>query len=154
MIKKPGKIILWIIAIFAVIQLIPIDRANPPVDPEKDFIQVMSTPPKISGLLKRACYDCHTYETKYPRYAYIAPVSWSVKHHINEGREHANFSIWGKYNQDLKKNMLEKAVASIDSRKMPIPGYIVYHPEADLSEVERQMLIKYFTELLKTEAYR
>src|SRR5690606_32141370 len=75
MIKKTGKIILWVIAIFAAIQLIPIDRANPPVDPEKDFIQVMNTPPKISGLLKRACYDCHSFETEYPRYAYVAPRS-------------------------------------------------------------------------------
>lgn len=153
MIKKTGKTILGVIAIFAAIQLIPIDRTNPPVDPEKDFIQVMNTPPKISGLLKRACYDCHSFETKYPRYAYVAPVSWSVKHHINEGREHANFSIWENYNQDLKKNMLEKAAQNIDSRKMPIPGYIVYHPEANLSEAERQLLINYFKELLESETY-
>src|SRR5690606_40576664 len=120
---------------------------------EKYFIKVMYTSPIISVFLKRACYVCLSFETEYPRYSYVAPVSWSVKHNINEGRDHANFSIWENYNQDLKKNILEEAAQNIDSRKMPIPGYIVYHPEANLSEAERQLLINYFKELLESETY-
>jgi hypothetical protein len=71
-----------------------------------NFVDARKSPEKIRTLLKNACYDCHSNETVYPKYAFIAPVSWSVKSHVNEGREHLNFSVWGTYNKDLKENML------------------------------------------------
>jgi hypothetical protein len=36
---------------------------------------------------------------------------------------------------------------------MPMPGYIVYHKEANLSEAERALLVQYFEEMLKTKTY-
>ncbi|RLJ34505.1 heme-binding protein [Chryseobacterium sp. 7] len=151
--KTAKKIIFWILVGFALIQFFPIDRTNQPVDAAKNFVSAKKTPEKIANLLKNACYDCHSNETVYPKYAYIAPVSWSVKSHINEGREHINFSIWETYNKDLKQNMLSKSIQTIQSKAMPMPGYIVYHKEANLSEAERALLIQYFEEMLKTKTY-
>ncbi|WKS96148.1 heme-binding domain-containing protein [Riemerella columbina] len=145
--KKILKISLWILLGFGLIQLIPIDRTNPPVDAKVDFVKVMQTPSQIEILLKKSCYDCHSYETHYPRYAYVAPVSWVVKHHINEGRAHLNFSIWGTYNEYLKKGALEHAVETLQRSDMPLPGYVAQHPEAKLSAKERQALIDYFQQL-------
>ena len=143
------KILLWSVVVFVLIQFIPVNRTNPSIKSSQNFVNVEKTPQKISEILKNSCYDCHSFETKYPKYAYVAPISWSVKHHINEGREHANFSIWTTYNSDLKKNILEKAVSTLQDGKMPMPGYVAQHPEAKLSAAERKILINYFEEVLK-----
>ncbi len=147
------KIIFWSLVGFALIQFIPVDRENKPVDHAANFTDIHKTPEKIGSLLKSACYDCHSNETVYPKYAYIAPVSWSVKSHINEGREHLNFSVWATYNKDLKANMLKNSIQSLQNKTMPMPGYIVYHDEANLSEAERTLLINYFEEIFNSKNY-
>src|ERR1700750_880468 len=100
--KTVKKVLFWTLVAFALIQFIPIDRVNKPVDKAANFVEAKKTPEKIRDLIKGACYDCHSNETVYPKYAYLAPISWSVKSHVNEGREHLNFSIWGSYNKELK----------------------------------------------------
>ena len=147
------KIVFWSLVAFALIQFIPTDKINQPVNSSVNFIDVKKSPSKAVGLLKNACYDCHSNETIYPKYAYIAPFSWSVKDHVNEGREHLNFSVWNTYNKDLKENMLKKAVQTLQNKSMPMPAYIVYHDEANLSEAERTVLINYFEEILKSKSY-
>ncbi|EJL71127.1 heme-binding domain-containing protein [Chryseobacterium populi] len=151
--KTVKKILFWSLVAFAIIQFIPIDRNNKPVDHKVNFVDSKKTPVKISALIKGACYDCHSNETVYPKYAYIAPVSWSVKSHVNEGREHINFSVWETYNTDLKANMLKNVVQTLQGKTMPMPGYIVYHKEANLSEAERVLLENYFEEMLKSKTY-
>ncbi|AZB23876.1 cytochrome C [Chryseobacterium bernardetii] len=151
--KTAKKILLWTLVAFALIQLIPIDRTNKPVDSKVNFVQMKQAPEKVSTLLKNACYDCHSDETVYPRYAYVAPFSWSVKSHVNDGRQHLNFSVWGTYNKELKENMLDRSIEALKHKTMPLPGYIVYHDEAKLTEAERALLIQYFEEMLKSKTY-
>lgn len=151
--KTFKKIIFWVLVVFALVQFFPTDKVNKPVDRKVNFVDTKKTPEKINTLLKNACYDCHSNETVYPKYAFIAPISWSIKSHINEGREHLNFSVWEAYNKDLKESMLKKAIQTIQNKTMPMPGYIVYHPEANLSNAERTLLEKYFEEMLKTKTY-
>ncbi|MGR3855682.1 heme-binding domain-containing protein [Chryseobacterium indologenes] len=151
--KMAKKIVFWTLVAFALIQFFPVDRVNKPVDSAINFVDSRKSPEKVRTLLKNACYDCHSNETVYPKYAFIAPISWSVKSHVNEGREHLNFSTWGTYNKDLKENMLTKSIQTIQNKTMPMPGYIVYHKEANLSEAERALLIQYFEEMLKTKTY-
>ncbi|MCL8535887.1 heme-binding domain-containing protein [Chryseobacterium gallinarum] len=151
--KTVKKVIFWVLVGFALIQFVPIDRINKPVDHTVNFVDAKKSPEKIKTLLKNACYDCHSNETVYPKYAFIAPISWSVKSHVNEGREHLNFSVWETYNIDLKANMLTKSVQTIQGKTMPMPGYIVYHKEANLSEAERSLLVQYFEGMLKSKTY-
>lgn len=151
--KTVKKVLFWTLVVFALIQFIPIDKVNKPVDKTVNFVDAKKTPEKIRGLIKGACYDCHSNETVYPKYANIAPISWSVKSHVNEGRERLNFSIWGTYNKELKESMLNKASQNIQNKLMPMPGYIVYHKEANLSDAERTLLVHYFEDMLKTKSY-
>ncbi len=151
--KTFGKILLFTGIGFALIQLIPTDKVNQPINRRVNFTDVNKTPEKVAGLLKGACYDCHSDETVYPDYAYIAPVSWSVKSHVNEGREHMNLSVWDTYNKDLKESMLTQSMQTLRNRSMPMPGYIVYHKEANLSDAERELLIKYLEGLLESGSY-
>lgn len=147
------NIIYWFLIVIALIQFIPIDRTNKPVDPKVDFVKVYDTPKNVEKLLRNACYDCHSTETVYPKYAYVAPISWSIKHHINKGKKYLNLSEWGTFNRDLKKNMLDMTVNSLKISTMPLPGYVVQHPEANLSAEERTLLIKYFENIVKTGNY-
>ncbi|MGZ5264486.1 MAG: heme-binding domain-containing protein [Kaistella sp.] len=151
--KTFKNILYWFLIGIALIQFIPVDRTNKPVDQKANFVAVFNTPPTVQKILKNACYDCHSSETVYPDYAYVAPISWSIKNHISEGREHLNFSEWGNYNQDLKKSMLQNSVHSVKDYSMPSAGYIAQHPEANLTAAERTLLVNYFENILKSGKY-
>lgn len=141
------KILLWIIGVFVAIQLIPIDRTNKPIDKRQNFADVVKPPKEVVLILKNACYDCHSNEVKYPKYACIAPISWSIKHHINEGRERVNFSEWMKYNTDQKNHIIDDVLETVESKEMPLKGYIPMHPEANLTDVQRKVFNDYFKKL-------
>ena len=147
------SIIFWFVIGLSLIQFIPIGRDNKPVKKSENFVDVFHTPQKVRELLKNACYDCHSNETIYPYYAFIAPFSWSVKHHINEGRKHLNFSEWTTFNLDLKKGMLVNSVNEIQQKSMPMTAYIPYHPKANLTDAQRQILITYLEEIIKAKQY-
>lgn len=151
--KTFKTIVFWFLVGISVIQFIPVDQENKAVKKSENFVDVLNSPPKVQELLRNACYDCHSNETIYPKYAFVAPFSWSVKHHINEGREHLNFSEWTTFNSDLKKDMLVNSVKSIKERSMPMTAYVPYHPKANLTNAQREILINYFDELLKSKKY-
>lgn len=141
------KIIFWIAIGFLAIQFIPVDRENRPVDIQNNFVDIYKTPDNIRTVLRNACYDCHSNETHYPDYAYIAPISWAVKDHVNTGRDYLNFSEWGTYNQYLKNNAIQKTLETLQDRQMPLPSYISYHPAANLTTQQIQLLRNYFSTL-------
>jgi hypothetical protein len=147
------KIVFWFVIGISLIQFVPIDRNNKPVKKSENFVNVFHTPQNVQEILKNACYDCHSNETVYPYYAFLAPFSWSVKHHINEGRKHLNFSEWATFNSDLRKDMLVHAVDEIQQKSMPMTAYIPYHPKANLTNVQREVLINYFELIIKSQKY-
>lgn len=147
------NILYWFLIVIALIQFIPVDRTNKPVDKKVNFVNVMETPSRVQELIKTSCYDCHSNETVYPDIAYVAPISWSVKHNVKKARRHLNFSEWGTYNKELKSGMLENAAGMLMENKMPIPGYIAQHPEARLSAGEKKLLVNYFEGLLESGKY-
>lgn len=147
--KTVKKVLFWVLVGFALIQFIPVDKTNKPVDQKLNFVTTENTPSEVAQLIKNACYDCHSDETVYPKYAQIAPLSWSIKSHVNDGRRHLNFSVWKSYNSDLKKSMLEKSIQTIQNKTMPLPGYTVYHEEAKLTAAQQTVLTNYFESVLR-----
>ena len=145
--KKVVKILIGVVVVFGLMQLIPIDRTNKPVKTNENFVDIYKTPTEVREILKTSCYDCHSNEVVYPSYSNIAPISWVIKDHINEGRSRLNFSEWGTYNDYLKENGIERCVQTLESYLMPLPSYISYHPEANLSKQQRELLINYFNSL-------
>lgn len=117
--------------LFLLIQLIPVDRANPManVEPQWDTDHTRE-------LAKAACFDCHSNETTWPWYAKIAPVSWLTAHDVNEGREYLNFSEWGSRRMET-----HEIAEVIDEGEMPPWYYVLVHPDAKLSDAEKQQLI-------------
>ena len=79
-----------LIVIFAIFQFIPsYEKSNPKFDISKE-IKVSK---ELKEIFRRSCYDCHSYETKWPWYADIAPMKWVVRRDVVEGRKALNFSI-------------------------------------------------------------
>ncbi|MDX1349784.1 MAG: heme-binding domain-containing protein [Putridiphycobacter sp.] len=145
------KILLLLLIVFAVMQFIQID-VSVPTDAESkiDFLAKYNVPEDISKLVKDGCYDCHSYETEYKWYMHIAPISWLTKGHVEDGRKHLNFSDWDAYDLRKKVHKLEECYEEIEGYKMPIPGYITMHPEADFDQADREKLIAWFKEMEQT----
>lgn len=133
-------------ALLVVSQFIQIDKTNPEYDASKDFITMVNAPDDIAHILKTACYDCHSYETKYPWYTYISPLNWWIKDHIVEGREHLNYSTWGDLPARRAAHKLEECYEEIENRKMPLKSYTWAHSEARLTPEQRTLLVDWFKE--------
>jgi len=138
------KIFIGIGVLFVVIQFFRIDKTNPPVIQENDFITVTAPPSEVSELLKSACYDCHSNESKYPWYSNIAPVSWWLKDHINEAREELNFSEWGTFTDKRKTKKLKEVVEEIEEGEMPMKPYLITHGDARLTDEQKQKIMDWF----------
>jgi hypothetical protein len=140
------KRILSALAILLIImQLIRIDKTNPPVDPQLDFAAAAHPPEAVLSLIKNACYDCHSDETRYPWYSNIAPVSWWIKGHKNEAMEHFNFSTLGILKPEDLKWALGTAAEEIQEHEMPLASYTWMHPEARLNDEQRALLATWLT---------
>ena len=138
--------------ILALIQFFRIDKTNPPVKQELDFVTVNKPLGGVAQILKTSCYDCHSNETAYPWYTNIAPVSWWIKNHINEGRHHLNFSEWRAYSSKKADHKLEECVENVHAGEMPLFSYTLIHRNAALSEEQQHALTVYFNSLRTHES--
>jgi len=139
------KLLLIIIIIFALIQLIRPDRTNPPVDESI----TLHAPDKVAAILKRSCYDCHSNETVWPWYSNIAPLSWSIVAHVNDGRKALNFSKWAKIDPKTKAKRLKRAIKTTANGMMPLSTYLWIHKDAKLSKEDKEILKTWFEEELE-----
>jgi len=121
-----------LLAGFLLLQLVPYgrDHTNPPVVAEPAWDS-----PRTRALAVRACFDCHSNETRWPWYSWVAPVSWAVQRHVDEGRAKLNWSEWGPRREG------EDAAETVEKGSMPPSWYPFLHLDARLSEVERRQLI-------------
>jgi len=138
---KRLKYIFWAVIALFIIGFIGLqiyafnqERTNPPVIQEPDW-----DTPQTRQLAQRACYDCHSNETIWPWYSYIYPGSELLIHDVNEGRKVLNFSEWGV--EGREQASVEEMVETISKGQMPLPYYLVMHPEANLRGDERGLLI-------------
>ena len=140
-------ILLVLLLIFVLIQFIPVDRSAPELVPAQDFLNAYEMPMEFITLVREACYDCHSYESEYPWYAYVAPVSQWVQGHIDHGRRHLNYSIWTTYDREKRLHKLEEMVEMVDDGSMPLKSFTWNHPEARLSDEQRAQLVDWFNTL-------
>jgi hypothetical protein len=127
---------------FAVAQVVRRPRlANPPREPARAIAAHVPVPPEVDRLLRRACFDCHSHETRWPLYARLAPVSWLVARDVRAGRSDLNFSDWSR--DPEREPTPDQRLGGIchDVRRgiMPPRSYTLMHPAARLSstDVER-----------------
>lgn len=135
--KTIGIVLLVFFVLFGLIQAIPVERSNPPVTAD------IKASPEVHSIFKRACYDCHSNETKWPWYSKVAPISILIAKDVTEGREYLNFSIWGDISEEGRANMKQTIWEKVSKGEMPLPQYKIAHPEARLSENDRLVIKKW-----------
>lgn len=120
-------------ALLVLAQAVPYGRnhSNPPVTKEPAWDS-----PRTRALAVRACYDCHSNETKWLWYSNIAPVSWLVQRDVDSGRSALNFSEWDKP-QDVSAGDIAEAIHG----GMPPWFYTLIHRNAALNATEKNQLI-------------
>jgi hypothetical protein len=124
---------------FTIIQTFPIWQLEPSMDPRNPPVryQVEWASPEADHIMEQVCYTCHSNETEYPIYMRIAPLSWIAAQHVNEGRAHLNFS-----EQSLDTVDPNVLVAMIQADVMPPQAYRLTHPEANLTDAQKERLIQ------------
>ena len=143
------KILLTLLVVLVAIQFFQIDKTNPVADEKLDFLVMNNTSPEIASQIKASCYDCHSNQSVYPAYTYVQPIGWFVKNHIEEGKEHLNFSEFGNYSAKKQAHKLEESYEMIEKGEMPLSSYTIIHKEAVLDEAQQTALISYFKEIEK-----
>lgn len=139
------KIALGVLAIFILMQFFGIDKTNPEVDISKDFLVLAGdVDDDVANLIKTACYDCHSNETKYPWYTSVAPVSWWIKGHIDNARSELNFSSFGDYESDRQSHKLEECAEVLREKEMPMLTYMMLHRDAWIDDGQRERLAIFF----------
>ncbi|MDC6365023.1 MULTISPECIES: heme-binding domain-containing protein [Flavobacteriaceae] len=96
---------------------------------------------EVKMILKTACYDCHSAHTEYPWYNNIAPISYWLDHHIEEGKEHLDFSDWENYSIKKKDHKLDELIEEVEEGEMPLNEYTWTHSAAKLTENQKEVLI-------------
>jgi hypothetical protein len=146
--KKMKWIFAAFVAVFALLQFTNPARTNPPV--VHDLMATSVPPPEIAAMLHAACYDCHSYETKWPWYSHVAPVSWLIASDVKDGRRDMNFSDWPGNDPMRAAKRLEDMSEKIGYDEMPPEKYRLIHAGARLTETQRKEL----TDWLDAEAAR
>jgi hypothetical protein len=143
MLRKIFKFIfIGLAGLLLVIQLVPYgrDHSNPPVVQEPDWDR-----PRTRELAVRACFDCHSNETRWPWYSHVAPVSWLLQWDVDEGRRIVNFSEWHRPYEEAS----ESAETVIEG-EMPPWYYVILHPPAKLTAEEKSDLVRGLTATLES----
>jgi hypothetical protein len=92
--------------------------------------------PAIRRIVEKSCRDCHSEQTTWPWYGYIAPMSWLIEGDVHDGRSHMNLSRWDEYDLEKKQAILAGIAVMVRNRKMPLPRYLFLHPEAKLADAD------------------
>ncbi len=138
------KILISLLSVFILIQFKTVDKTNPPITPENDFLELSNAPKPVAELMHDVCYDCHSHSTRYPWYSNIAPVSWWLKGHVDKGLEKTNYAEWNSYTSLEKDSILARSSRLVGLKWMPIITYKITHSDARLTEDQRNMLIEFF----------
>ena len=135
------KILLGLLVVFIVIQFIRPARNQSNAQSPNDITAIYPVPENVQQVLQRACNDCHSNNTTYPWYANIHPLGLWLQNHINEGKEHLNFSEFGTYAAKKQAHKMEEVAEMVEKDEMPLPSYTWIHHDAKLSKEDKDILL-------------
>jgi len=133
-IPKILKALLLLLALlFIAAQIKRPAKTNPPVDESQTIQAHTQMTPQVASILDRSCRDCHSNRTVWPWYSNVAPVSWWVIGHVNDGRQMMNLSEWGSYDQRKQEKKLLQICDEVTDGAMPLSVYTPLHPGSKLT---------------------
>jgi hypothetical protein len=135
-----GKLIAAIIIILIAIQFIRAPKNVSFAASASNITRHYATPDDVQLLIKNACYDCHSNNTKYPWYSNLQPVYWWMNGHIEDGKKHLNFDAFSTYTAARQYKKMADIVDEIKTGDMPLPSYSIQHKEVRLSDNDKQKI--------------
>mgnify|MGYP001305427809 FL=1 len=132
--KRYVAALLAVVGLTIVGQSVTIRHVNPEIAGD------VAATPKIAAIFKRACYDCHSNETRWPWYSYLALLSWWIERDVELGRKELNFSEWGSYYPATKMRKLHWLDRTLHQENMPPWSYRMLHPQAALNQADLMLL--------------
>jgi len=133
--------VIRIVILLVLIQFIPNGLPEVSLDNKNDLLANNEFPIEIENQIRASCYDCHSNETTYPWYSYVAPVSFLVARDTKEGREELNFSEWESLSKRKKAKLLTDIIEEIEEGDMPFPPYLITHKDAWMSDSAKQSMM-------------
>jgi hypothetical protein len=112
----------------------------------RNQVPLLLSNPEITGVLVRACGNCHSNHTDWPWYSHVAPVSWRIAQHVRKGTEKPDFSAWETYSTWQERDKLESICGLIPTGRMPPRLYAAMHPEAKLTEENKKTVCAWMKE--------
>lgn len=142
--SKLFRILRWVVIVgvccFVISQFFGPAKTNPATDAAQAIESRLHLTPPVAAILDRSCNDCHSNKTRWPWYSNVAPVSWLVIDHVDEGRQNLNFSEWGRYTQRDVDDLLKQICREAKTGVMPLSSYTPLHPRSKLSAEDVMVL--------------
>jgi len=136
-------IIAGLVLIFIGVQFIPTGIPENKSDEGKSIVNDSLINSPVLEQFRKSCFDCHSNQVNLPWYSKVAPSSWLLAGHINEGRSYLNFSEWGAYSTREKIGLLEDIRDEVSAGKMPLKSYLLVHGEARLDSAQKSSILKW-----------
>ena len=138
--KIVKKIFIVLLLVFIAIQFFRPSRNTSTQSFHGDITQTVNTPDSVLALLKIACFDCHSNNTRYPWYNNIQPVAWWLHSHVSDGKRALNFDEFGSYILKRKLNKLKAIREEVNGGDMPLSSYTLIHTGAKLSDAQKKLI--------------
>jgi hypothetical protein len=106
-------------------------------------IDDLKLPTEIRAIFRRSCMDCHSSQTAWPWYSYVAPLSWLVERDVRRGRDHMNLSEWQQYTSQQRQKLLADVASAVINGEMPLRQYTFVHRQARLTGAERDLVYQW-----------
>lgn len=139
-----------LLAIFIIIQFFRPTKNIAPIDATKQITAKFEVPQNVEVVLKKACYDCHSNNTKYPWYSQIQPIAWWLNEHVVDGKKEINFDEFSGYKLRRQYHKFEEIVEQVKTKEMPLNSYTWVHGEALLTNEERLTVTNWATAMMDT----
>ena len=110
-----------------------------------DITKTLDVPANVLITFQKACYDCHSNNTRYPWYMNVQPMGWLITSHIKNGKENLNFSEFGSYSRRKQANKLRAIAKNISEGSMPISSYTIMHIDAKLNKESKESIKEWVT---------
>jgi len=132
---------LFLLGVLVIMQFIRPEKNKQEGEAVNHISKAYLIPEDVSTVLKKACYDCHSNNTRYPWYANIQPVAWWLADHIKDAKEELNFSEFAAYNQRRQYRKMEEVIDEVKEGGMPLNSYTWIHKDARLTEEEKNKVM-------------
>jgi len=141
------RILIALLIIFIAIQFIRPAKNRSEAISANDISTKYPVPDSLQAILKVACYDCHSNNTRYPWYAEIQPVAWWLNNHIKDGKRGLNFSEFTSYRIKKQFHRLDDINKLVKKNEMPLSSYTLIHTDAKLTEGQKLAIAAWATSI-------